>query len=96
MVDLEDRRAALLDAIEKLLADKQMVAIAIEGDDKYYLTKNAYRIEIRDDNSNVWDAYVMLPSGNADGDKYKEYLASKYLSLVSYSDPKHFKMREGI
>ena len=94
MFNIEKRRQAMLNCIDAIMSDPYMIAIKPEGDDKFYLTKNAYRLEIRDDNSSVWDSYVVLPNGNSDGDKYKEYLVNKYLDLVANSDPKHFHDEE--
>ena len=94
MVNPEKRRQALLNCIDAIMSEPAIVGIKIDGDDKFYLTRNAYRIEIRDENSNVWDAYVALPGGNSNGDYYKEYLVNKYLHLVSNSDPKHFHDEE--
>lgn len=81
-----------MNAIEELVSDHNMIAKTIDGDNKYYLKKTKYRIEIRSDESTTWLAYVMLPiAGDMD---YKEFLFKKYIDLVSDSDSKHFSIEE--
>ena len=75
-------------ALDTLMADPNMIAIVIKGDDKYYLEKTKYNIEIRSDESTTWLAYVRIPTGGETD--YRLYLWNKYRDLVSQSDPKHF------
>lgn len=81
--------ANFFNAIDALMSDPNMISIRIEGDDKYYLKKTKYNIEIRSDESTTWMSYVRIP---APGDnRYRQFLCSKYLDLVKTSDPKHFE-----
>ena len=50
------------DALDALVADPNMIAIVIKGDDKYYLKKSKYNIEIRSDESTTWLSYVRIPT----------------------------------
>ena len=93
MVNIEKRREALLNAIDAIVSDPYMIAIRILGDNKYYITKTTYRLEIRDDDSRVWHTYVMLPPGGSD-DTYKKFLVDKYLDLVANSNPDRFDDEE--
>ena len=76
------------DALDALVADPNMIAIVIKGDDKYYLKKSKYNIEIRSDESTTWLSYVRIPTGGETD--YRLYLWRKYLDLVAQSDHKHF------
>ena len=77
-----------MNALDTLMADPNMIAIVIEGDDKYYLKKTKYNIEIRSDESTTWLSYVRIPTGGETD--YRLHLWNKYLDLVKQSDPKHF------
>lgn len=78
-----------LDALDAIVYDPNMISTAIEGDDKYYLKKTKYNIEIRSDESTTWLGYIRIPSpGDA---SYRDHLLNKYLDLVKYSNPKHFE-----
>lgn len=75
-------------AVDTLMSDPKMIVNSIEGDNKYYLKKTKYRIEIRSDESTTWMAYAMIPAPG--DDRYRQYLCQKYLDLVKSSDPNHF------
>lgn len=80
--------ANFLNALDALAMDPDMIAIQIEGDDKYYLKKTKYNIEIRSDESTTWLAYVRIPAPG--DDSYRQHLCQKYLDLVENSNPNHF------
>lgn len=77
-----------LNAVDALVTDPDIIAIRIEGDDKYYLKKTKYNIEIRSDESTTWLSYIRIPTPG--DDRYRQYLCQKYLDLVKNSNPDHF------
>ena len=85
---MDELKQNFYDALDALVADPNMIAIVIKGDDKYYLKKTKYNIAIRSDESTTWLSYVRIPTGGETD--YRAYLCQKYLDLVKLSDPKHF------
>ena len=76
-------------AFDTITSVPNVMVINIDGDDKFYLKKTKYNIEIRSDESRTWLAYVRIPTDN--DMSYREHLYNKYLDLVHHSDPKHFE-----
>lgn len=86
---MDEIQKRLFEAVDIIMSEPAMIEKDIEGDDKFYLAKTKYRLEIRSKESNTWLTYVMRPIGG--DDSYKEYLLHKYSDLVMDSDPKHFE-----
>ena len=77
-----------------------MIMMQIVGDDKYYLKKTNYRIEIRSDESSTWltyastyQAYVTKPTADPSESSmsYRDSLADAYIELVKSSNSSHFE-----
>lgn len=75
-------------AYDELVADDKMIVNSIQGDDKFFLKKTKYNIEIRSDESTTWLSYVRL--NNNDNAKNRQYLCLKYIYLIKNSNPNHF------
>ena len=86
---MDEIKKNFLDSLDSIVSDPNMISSAIKGDDKFYLKKTKYNIEIRSDESTTWLAYIRIPMP---GDlAYRNHLLNKYLDLVNLSDSKHFE-----
>ena len=88
-IDYDYRRNKFLETLDIFVNDPNMIMMNVLGDDKYYLKKTKYRIEIRSDESTTWLTYVMRPA--AGDESYKDSLADAYIDLVKTSNPEHFE-----
>ena len=80
----------LYSALRYLISYKDADIAKIPEDDKFYLNKTKYRIEIRDcaHESSTWLTYVAYQ--DISFDTFANRLLAKYIYLIDHSNPLYF------
>ena len=88
--NLDRLKENLYSSLKDLMFSENADTAYIPEDDKFYLKKTKYRIEIRDHNqeSKIWWTYVMY--NDIPFDTYANRLFAKYIALIDKSNVNDF------